>query len=85
MKIIYTKHAGVDKFALLRRHHFKVSKRLIKEVLQNPEHIDKESDTPKIIASRSIDSRHILRVVYRKEGDIITVITFYPAEKGRYY
>ena len=23
--------------------------------------------------------------VYKKEGDIIKVITFYPAEKGRYY
>ena len=38
-----------------------------------------------IIASRSIDEKHVLRVVYKWKGDIITVITFYPAAKGRYY
>lgn len=85
MKIKYTRHAAVDKFLMFKRHKFKVTKKLVKEAIINPEHKDKESDAPKIIASKSIDSRHILRVVYRKEGDIIIVITFYPAEKGRYY
>ena len=66
--IIYTKHAALDKFAYLKRHEFKVSKRTIN-----------------IIASKSIDAKHILRVVYRKEDDKIIVTTFYPAEKGRYY
>lgn len=85
MKIRYTKHASIDKFAMLKKHRFQVTKKLIKEVLQNPEHKDIKSDSPKIIASKSIDPKHILRVVYKKEDDIITVITFYPAEKGRYY
>ncbi len=87
MKFVFTKHAAVDKFAWLKKHKFKIkiTKLIIKEIIQNPDHEDKESDLPKIIASQTIDERHILRVVYRKEDDIIIVITFYPAEKGRYY
>ena len=87
MKFVFTKHAAVDKFAMLRRHKFqtRVTKKLIKQVIINSENKDEESDKPNIIVSKSIDIKHILRVVYRKENDIIRVITFYPAEKGRYY
>ena len=85
MKIIYTKHAAVDKFNMLKKHKFKVDKGFIDNVIKNPDHEDKESDKPKIIASKQIDPKHVLRVVYKQEGDIITIITFYPAEKGRYY
>ena len=87
MKFIFTKHATVDKFAMLKKHQFKtrVTKKLIKEIILNPEHKDEASDKPNTIVSKSIDVKHILRVVYRKEFDIIRVITFYPAEKGRYY
>lgn len=87
MKFVFTKHASVDKFAMLKKHKFKtrITKLVIKDVIQSPDHEDKEFDSPKIIASKAIDERHILRVVYRKEDDIIIVITFYPAEKGRYY
>lgn len=85
MKVKYTRHAAVDKFLMFKRHKFKMTKKLVKEAIINPEHEDRESDAPKIIVSKSIDSKHILRVVYRREGDIIIVITFYPAEKGRYY
>lgn len=85
MKIVFTKHASVDKVAMLKKHNFTSSKAFIKETIKNPDHEDKESDFPKIIASKSIDAKHVLRVVYKKEDDIITVITFYPAPKGRYY
>ena len=85
MKIVFTIHAAVDKFAMLKKHKFVANKKLVRDVIRNPEDEDKESDFPKIIASKSIDEEHILRVVYKKKGDIITVITFYPAAKGRYY
>ena len=85
MKIVFTKHAAVDKFNMLKKHKFKADKRFIEKVIKNPDHEDRESDLPKIIASKKIDSKHVLRVVYKQEDDIITVITFYPAEKGRYF
>ena len=85
MKIVFTTHAAVDKFKMLKKHKFDVDKNTIENVIKNPDHEDKESDKPKIIASKQIDPKHVLRVVYKQEGDIITIITFYPAEKGRYY
>ena len=85
VKIFFTKHAKVEKFNILARHGFKVIASEIRDVIENPENEDKKSDYPNIIVSKTIDKTHILRVVYRKEGGIIKVITFYPAEKGRYY
>lgn len=85
MKIIFSKHIIKDKIPLLAKHGFVIAKKQIKQVITNPDHLDKESDHPKIIASKEIDKHHLLRVVYKIEDDIIKVITVYPAEKGRYY
>lgn len=85
MRIVFTKHALVDKFTKLKGHNFNLTQDDVIAVIKDPENIDKESDSPKIIASKSFDKKHILRVVYKVENDIIKVITFYPAEKGRYY
>lgn len=84
MEIVYTKHAAIDKPRMFKKHNFNISKKAINETITTPEHED-ESQSPKIIASKSIDEKHILRVVYRVENDRIIVITFYPAEKERYY
>ena len=70
---------------MLKKHNFTVSKAFIRGVIAKPDNEDEESDYPKIIASKILDGKHVLRVVYKKKGDIITVITFYPAPKGRYY
>lgn len=85
MKIVFTNHAFKDKFPKLSQRGFKLNKLDIKSVIKNPEHIDKISDYPKIIVSKEFGKKHILRVVYKMESGIIKVITFYPAEKGRYY
>lgn len=85
MKIVFTSHAIRDKFPLLAQRGFYITKGNVESVINNPEHIDKVSDYPKIIASKEFDEKHILRVVYRVDRGIIKVITFYPAEKGRYY
>lgn len=85
MKIIFSKHALEDKFKILSEHNFDLKQKDIIEVIKNPDHLDRESDKPKVIASKEIDEKHILRVVYKLEDGIIKIITFYPAEKGRYY
>lgn len=85
MKIIFSSHALRDKFPLLRKHGFNLTRKDIKTIVKNPDHLDETSDYPKIIASKDFDERHILRVVYKLEDGIIKIITFYPAEKGRYY
>lgn len=85
MKIVFTNHALKDKFPQLSQHGFKINRLDVEYVIKNPEHIDKISDYPKIIVSKEFSKKHILRVVYKEESGIIKVITFYPAEKGRYY
>lgn len=84
MKIIFTKHAS-KKFDDLESLGVKVTKKLIINVVSNPEDIDNQSDYPKLIASKLINTKIVLRVVYRFEGNDIIIITFYPTKKGRYY
>ena len=84
MKIVFTKHT-IGKFDKFREDGIVIPKSEVDRVIKHPDHVDKESDKPKIIASKTFNSRLILRVVYKVEGGIITVITFYLAKKGRYY
>lgn len=82
MNIVFTKHA-LDKFALLERHGFFVSREEVIEGVQSPDLID-ESRLPLLIAQKSIDLEHVLRVVYRQEGNMKVIITFYPGRKKQY-
>ncbi|GIW67138.1 MAG: hypothetical protein KatS3mg096_006 [Candidatus Parcubacteria bacterium] len=81
MKIKFTKHAE-DKFKILKEQGFIINLDQVIEALQKPESID-YSREPLLIAQKSIDDRHILRVVFTRENDIIKVITFYPARKRK--
>ena len=85
MKIKHSSHIIRDKLPLLKKQGFKITLKQIEDIVKNPDHLDKESDIPKIIVSKEFDERHILRVVYKIENGIIKTITVYPAEKGRYY
>lgn len=83
MKIVYTKHLD-KKLIDLRELGVIVAKHQIRSVLKSPLHLDNERDYPKMIATGKFDASHVLRVVYRIEGDIIIVITCYPTRIGRY-
>lgn len=85
MKIIFSKHAKEKKFPILAKHGLHLGEADVATVVENPDHKDTTTDFPNIIASKSVDEKHILRVVYKKQNDIIKAIIFYPAEKGRYY
>ncbi len=82
MKIKYTKHS-LKKFEDLKIFGFKITKSQVSSAPENPKY--KSRDNGNLIAAVDFDEKHNLRVVYKKKGDIITVITFYPAAKGRYY
>lgn len=83
MVIKYTKHAA-NKFTNLPAGSITVTKEDVLRAIKNPDFKDLESDKPKIIVHGSLDTRHIVRVVYKEERGIITVITFYTTSKGRY-
>lgn len=85
MKIRHSSHIIRDKIPLLKKQGFNITLEQIEDTVNNPDHLDRESDAPKIIVSKEFDEKYALRVVYKTEGGIIKTITIYPAEKGRYY
>ena len=80
--IIFTKHAK-EKFEILKKHRFFISKQKVLETLQNPDLVD-YSRLPLFIAQRKFDRTHVLRVVYKKDAGIMKVITFYPGRIKNY-
>ena len=68
---------------MLKRHGFEVSEKQVLETIENPEVIDL-SRSPLFIHQKSIDRTHVLRVVCKKDGSTIKVITFYPGRKKMY-
>ncbi len=81
-KIVYGSHAE-EKFEILRRHGFVVSKRQVRETLQKPEKIE-EGFRGRKIAQRKISEKHVLRVIYVEGPKEIGVVTFYPGRRRRY-
>lgn len=81
--IYFTRHAR-EKFIVLKRHKFQVSKEQVEFAVQYPDVIDR-SRIPLLIAQRKIDKLHVLRVVYKKEENgLIKIITFYPGRTKQY-
>ena len=80
--IIFTKHAE-NKFEILKNHKFLITKRRVLETIEKPELIDR-SRLPLLIAQRKIDGNRVLRVVYKKEFEVIKIITFYPGKRKQY-
>jgi len=81
-KPIYFTHHARAKFAVLAEIGLTVTEDQIADVVHRPDSIDSRKWLP--IAQKSIDERHVLRVVFVEEVDKIRVITFYPGRKSRY-
>ena len=81
-KIVYGTHAE-EKFEILRRHGFVVSKKQVRETLRKPDKIE-EGFRGRKIAQRNISETHVLRVVYVEGQKEIGVVTFYPGRRSRY-
>lgn len=80
--VVFTKHAK-EKFAILARHGFRVTEIIVRDAILYPQKID-DSRSPLIIAQAAFDASRVLRVVYRQEGTVKTIITFYPGRKSQY-
>jgi len=61
----------------------KITKRKLEEIIQNPIIVDR-SEEPVLIAIGKLTEKLSLSVAYRNIGKKIRIITFYPAERGRY-
>lgn len=80
--IKFTRHAE-QKFVILARHGFRITKDWVIQTVDEPELVD-TSRSPLLIAQSQLDARHVLRVVYREEDDDRVVITFYPGRRSQY-
>lgn len=80
--ILFTKHA-LRKFSTLQRHGIQLTKTQVLNALRFPEKID-ISRLPLYIAQITLDSKHVLRVVYKKEDNQKIIITFYPGRRTQY-
>lgn len=79
----YTIHAE-QKLKLPISIKLGITKKKIQNTIENPKVLD-ESEDPVYIAISDLNETLSLCVAYRtKIGGIIRVVTFYPAEKGRY-
>jgi len=79
---VYTIHAK-DKLTLPEIKKLRITKEHIEKVVENPSALDK-SEPPVIIAIGALTRTLSLCVAYRIAKEGIRIITFYPAEKGRY-
>lgn len=83
MRISYTLHAE-EKFKEEKYvKQLNITERIISRVIKKP-NLEDKTRREKITAIGDLDRRHSLIVVYKKERGIIKIITFFPAEKGRY-
>jgi len=82
MKIVFTKHV-LKKQEILKELGWNVDLKLVEQAVSRPDYFGKTSQNQPT-AIKKLDESHILRVVYEIRNDIITVITFHIARKGRY-
>ena len=80
-KIVFTRHAR-EKFDFVRRYGFEVDEGKVLETVRNPSRLDQRF--VQYFATKPIDSKYALRVVYEKRKDYLLVITFYPVRRERY-
>ena len=82
MRVYFTKHAE-EKFDILKKYRVFVSKKRVENIIKTPNVID-HSRHPLLIAQGNLDPTHVLKVVYRKEGDTSIILTFYPGRISHY-
>ena len=80
--IEYTAHAQ-GKFEILKRHGFEVTPDQVEETVLSPDQVIPQPGC-RFIARKRITAQHVLRAVYREEGETRVVITFYPGRRERY-
>jgi len=77
----FTKHAR-EKFDLVKHYGFEVSEETVLETVRNPTRLDQKNT--QYFATRAMDAKYALRVVYERRKDFILVITFYQVRRERY-
>jgi len=81
--IIFSGHALL-KMQILREHGFRVDEEFIRNVVKDPDKIEKGHKAARLVAQKGIDKDHVIRVVYEERTDHLLIITMYPGRRKRY-
>ena len=82
LQVVFTRHAEA-KFDVLEQHGFSVERSQVVDTLLEPDVVS-PAVKGRWIAQKRISEHHVLRVVYREEGEELVVITFYPGRREYY-
>lgn len=82
MKVVYTKHA-LEKFLILKKQGWGITRKKIIQTAKDPKWKG-VSRFGQETAMSLIDNNHIIRVVLDRKDDIIRIITFHIARRGKY-
>ena len=81
MKVIFTLHAK-EKLLTIEAKLLKITQKTVTDILNIPLTVNKNLNPHRSIGK--LNNKLSLVVIWKTENGIIKVITFYPAEKGRY-
>lgn len=81
MKIVLTLHAQ-EKLQEKDAKSLKITRKQIFEILTNPDKVNKTKNPHQSIGR--LNDSLTLCVIWKIENEAVKVVTFYPAEKGRY-
>ena len=81
-RIRFSRHSNL-KISILRQHGVIVNNELVESIIIKPSKTETGYKNRKI-AQGSLDSEHVLRIIYEESNDEILIITLYPGRKDRY-
>lgn len=83
MKIVFTRHVLEDSIPRFKNLGWVITKIKIRQTIRQPKWrgITRFGQST---AMSLVDDKHILRVIFEQEGDIIRVITAHIARRGTY-
>ena len=74
---------AVKKFDDLRQYNVVVTREHVEDAVRSPDRVESGSKG-RLVATRALSERLVLRVVYRDAPDAFEIVTFYPARRSRY-
>lgn len=77
MEVVISKHAKE------RIRRYDLTEELVKTAIIKPDDVIEGYE--RTLIAHKLLNKHLLRVIYTKQGNKVKVITVYPAEKVRYW
>ncbi len=81
-KIIFSDHS-IEKIKILNKHGFQINKKVVVDIMKNPDTIINGYKDRKI-AQKIISDRHFIRIIFIEDLNSKRIITVYPVKRSRY-